>query len=85
MVSLRQKWLLTCISLFASLSQAIVHHQSPPALIGVLGLGLGFRVGGLELSVSLYKWIEYGVYGDLSIIFPKPYSIYLRGRIGFES
>ena len=28
------------------------------------------------------KWIEYGaVYGDLVIIYPKPYSIYLRGTI----
>ena len=26
--------------------------------------------------------IEYGVYGDLIIIYPKPYSIYLRGTIG---
>ena len=32
-------------------------------------LGLGFRE------------IEYGVYGDLIIIYPKPYSIYLRGII----
>ena len=30
------------------------------------------------------KWIEYGVYGDLIIIYPKPYSIYLRGTIGFS-
>ena len=29
-----------------------------------------------------YKLIEYGVYGDLLIIvYPKPYSIYLRGTI----
>ena len=27
------------------------------------------------------KQIEYGVYGDLIIIYPKPYSIYLRGTI----
>ena len=27
------------------------------------------------------KWIEYGVYGDLSIIYPKPHFIYLRGTI----
>ena len=27
------------------------------------------------------NWIEYGVYGDLVIICPKPYSIYLRGAI----
>ena len=27
------------------------------------------------------KQIEYGVYGDLLIIYPKPYSIYLRGTI----
>ena len=30
------------------------------------------------------KQIEYGVYGDISIIYhPKPYSIYLRGSVGF--
>ena len=28
------------------------------------------------------KWRENGVYGDLIIIYPKPYSIYLRGTIG---
>ena len=36
---------------------------------------------GSKFIVSL-KWIEYGVYGDLSIIYQKPYSIYLRGAIG---
>ena len=36
---------------------------------------------GLGLIVPL-KWIEHGAYGDLSIIYPKPYSIYLRGTIG---
>ena len=25
--------------------------------------------------------MEYGVYGDLIVIYPKPYSIYLRGTI----
>ena len=27
------------------------------------------------------KYIEYGVYGDLIVIYPKPYSIYLRGTV----
>ena len=27
------------------------------------------------------KYIQYGVYGDLIIIYPKPYSIYLRETI----
>ena len=27
------------------------------------------------------KWIEYGLYGDLIIRYPEPYSIYLRGTI----
>ena len=27
------------------------------------------------------KWIEHGAYGDLTIIYPRPYSIYLRGTI----
>ena len=28
--------------------------------------------------------IEYGVYGDLTIMYPKPYSIYLRGAINLS-
>ena len=31
--------------------------------------------------VPLNKEIEYGVYGDLITIYPKPYSIYSRGTI----
>ena len=31
------------------------------------------------------KQIEYGVYGDFIIIYPKPYSIYLRGTIELQS
>ena len=27
----------------------------------------------------------YGVYGDLMIMYPKPYSIYLRGTVVFQS
>ena len=34
----------------------------------------------LEAIVPL-KQIEYGVDGDLVIIYPKPYSIYLKGTI----
>ena len=43
----------------------------------------GCREGHLPnegLRVSL-KYIEHGVYGDLIMIYPKPYSIYLRGSI----
>ena len=46
--------------------------------------------GALELRaqgsgfIVLLKQIEYGVYGDLIIIYPKPYSIYLRGTIEFR-
>ena len=39
---------------------------------------LGFRV------IVPLKWIEYGVYGSLVIIFPKPYSIFLRGLYVFK-
>ena len=28
------------------------------------------------------KSMEYGVYGDLIMRYPKPYSVYLRGTIG---
>ena len=50
------------------------------------GCGLGAQLGyvrGLG-CVVLLKYIEYGVYGDLIILYPKPYSIYLRGTIGFR-
>ena len=44
--------------------------------------GCWFRVWGLVPV----KQIAYGVYGDLiiNIIYPNPYSIYLRGTIGFQ-
>ena len=32
----------------------------------------------IERGVMIQEFI-YGVYGDLKIIYPKPYSIYLRG------
>ena len=37
----------------------------------------------LELPQNIVplKYIKYGVYGDLITIYPKPYSIYLRGTI----
>ena len=28
--------------------------------------------------------MEYGIYGDLIIVYPKPYSIYIRGTIDQE-
>ena len=39
--------------------------------------------GGLDSPnpTAPLKYIEYGVYGDLIIIYPKPYSIYLWGTI----
>ena len=33
-------------------------------------------------SLVPLKWIEYGIYRYLIIIWPKPYSIFLRGTIG---
>ena len=39
---------------------------------------------GLWSPLSNLKQIEYGVYADLIIRFPKPYSMYLRGTIGFR-
>ena len=37
---------------------------------------------GLEIQVIVpLQKIEYGVYGDVIIIHPKPFSIYLRGTI----
>ena len=34
---------------------------------------------GLGVSIVPLKEIEYGLYGDPIIIYPEPYSIYLRG------
>ena len=39
---------------------------------------LGYVYVGVIIPLKL---IEYGVYGDLIIMYPKPYSIYLRGTI----
>ena len=36
------------------------------------------------LGIVPLKYIEYGVYGDVIITYPKPYSIYLRGTIRLE-
>ena len=41
----------------------------------------GWRVRGLSKLIVPLKYIELGVYGDLIITYPKPYSIYLRGII----
>ena len=47
--------------------------------VAVAGEGPGLRpLWSLEFIVPL-KQVEYGVYGDLIIIRPKPYSIYLKG------
>ena len=40
-------------------------------------------MGILKIIVPL-KSIEYGVYGDHIILYPKPYSIYLRGTISLN-
>ena len=37
-------------------------------------------LGGLHNGFSS----KYGVYDDLTIIYPKPYSIYLKGTIEFQ-
>ena len=45
-----------------------------------LAVALQLRFTVLGAMVPLEQ-IEYGVYGDLIIISPRPYSIYLRGTI----
>ena len=72
----------------------MVPHMGDPniglwALASMVMLSFGpSEVGGarefLGLRVPL-KQIEYGVYGDLVIIYPKPHSIYLRRTIGFRT
>ena len=48
------------------------------------GLRTTFKKEAQQLGIVPFKYIEYGVYGDLSIIYPKPYSIYPRGTITFN-
>ena len=55
---------------------------------GSLRVGFSFSHGDLMGNnfrvYSPLESIEYGVYGDLNIIYPKTYSIYLRGTIGLR-
>ena len=60
----------------------------PLSFAGIEGLGGGRRGGEGDLMSAgalglggVPKQIEYGVYRDLSITYPKLYSIYLRGTI----
>ena len=47
---------------------------------------ISYRMAGTKSnSRPPLKSIEYGVYGDLIILNPKPYSIYLRGAIPSDS
>ena len=43
-----------------------------------------FRLNRSKKTVVPFKEIESGVYGDLILIFPKPYSIYLKGTIALK-
>ena len=48
---------------------------------------LMFAASGLSLGLGFIvppQYMEYEVYGDLIMIYLKPYSIYLRGSIGFR-
>ena len=36
-----------------------------------------------KLLEWVFKGIEYGVYGDLILMHPMPYSMYVRGTISF--
>ena len=44
-------------------------------------LALRVEWGEWAMDIVPLKLIEYGIYGDLSRTYPKPYSIYLRGSI----
>ena len=33
-------------------------------------------------DIAPLRWIEYGVYGNLIIVYTKPYSMHLRGAAG---
>ena len=48
--------------------------------------GLGCRVSGFGLFrvIATIKQIEYGVYRDLILTYPKLYSTYLGGTIGWR-
>ena len=42
---------------------------------------MAFQIQGTVVVIVPLKKIEYRVYGDPIIVFPKPYSIYTRGTI----
>ena len=38
-------------------------------------------MGSYQVGIDPLKYLEYRVYGDLIIVYPKPYPIYLRGTM----
>ena len=65
-----------------SLYLTSIHYLSPPALAEVLRevAAIAPKKGSGTYSPPS---VEYGVYGDLILLYPKTYSIYLRGTTGF--
>ena len=55
-----------------------LYSSQPIELISSTGVP-----GKVRFIVPL-KQIDYGVYGDLITIYPKPYSIYFRGTISYR-
>ena len=51
---------------------------------GSMETTIDYSMLGLYWDIVPLKWINYAVYGDLNIIYPKPYSIYLTGAISFK-
>ena len=49
--------------------------------IRVQGLRFQLKCGARSGNIATRKYIEYGAYGDLILIYANPYSIYLRGTI----
>ena len=55
---------------------------SPCTVLKGLGCKVISRAFCWDFGKANGRYIEYGVYGDLIIIYPNPCSIYLRGTIG---
>ena len=60
-------------------------HQTPSLLCSVVRVRLTQLISRIKYPDIVHLTsIEYGVYGDLLITYPKPYSIYFRGTISSQ-
>ena len=59
--------------------QEVIKKKQPKQQLTSICLRVYVALRTLLRPIVPLKQIEYGVYGDLIVIYSKPYSIYLRG------